>query len=98
MNRLTPELQRLITWAKAAPDAAPPQAPAGFASRVSARWFNAPPADPFMIWQKAIWASAWAAAAIIGLGLVLLNSQRTDTNSAYDVSPAYQVVSTELVP
>jgi hypothetical protein len=98
MNRLTPELQRLITWAKAAPEAAPPQAPPGFASRVSARWFNAPLPDLLMIWQKAVWASAWAAAAIIGLGLVLLNSQRSGANSPYDVSPAYQVVSTQLVP
>jgi hypothetical protein len=98
MNRLTPELQRLITWAKAAPEAAPPQTPGGFASRISARCFNAPTPDPLVIWQKAVWASAWAAAAVIVVGLVLLSSQRSGANSAYDLSPAYQVVSTQLVP
>lgn len=98
MNRLTPELHRLITWAKAAPQPEPPPAPAGFAARVSARWCRRAAPDLFLTWQRAVWASAWAAAAIIGLGLVLLSSQRLGSNSGYDLSPAYQVVSTELVP
>ena len=101
MNRLPPELQRLITWAKAAPAAPelePPPARPGFATRVSARWCQLGESDLLLTWQRAVWASAWAAAAIIGVGLVLLSSQRLGSNSGYDLSPAYQVVSTELVP
>jgi hypothetical protein len=98
MNRFIPELQRLIRWAKAAPAPEPSTARPGFAARVSACWCQMPVPDLLLTWQRAVWASAWAAVAIIGLGLVLLSSQRLETNSGYDLSPAYQVVSTELVP
>lgn len=98
MNRLPPELSRLLAWAQQAPKIAPPPVPPGFAARVARNWNRANVPDLVLIWQRAIWASAWAAAAVIGLGLVLLNSQKLGTNSPYDFSPAYQVVSTELVP
>jgi hypothetical protein len=54
--------------------------------------------DPLWLWQQAIWKTAWAAAAVIIAGLALLTVQKLDQKSPYDVSPAYQVVSTELVP
>lgn len=99
MSPLIPEFRRLVAWAKDAPKAAPQRPiPPGFASRVAARWCATSSPNLLMVWQEAIWASAWAAAAIIVLGLVLLNSERLGTTSAYDVSPAYQVVSTDLIP
>jgi hypothetical protein len=72
--------------------------PMGFATRVATRWCSTSPLNLFGVWQKAIWGSAWAAAAVIVLGLALITAQRLQANSTYDVSPAYQVVSTELVP
>lgn len=98
MNHLDPEIRRLLRWAKTAPPRARPVMPAGLAGRIVARWLSGPEPDPWLLWQRAVWASAWAAVAVIGIGLVLLNSQRLGTGSAYDFSPAYQVVSTELVP
>lgn len=97
MNPLSPELRRLIARAKTAPPWPVPPVPAGFAARVLAGCDNPGAADLLQTWSRAVWASAWAAVGIIGLGLVLLRSER-QMHSAYDLSPAYQVVSTELVP
>ncbi len=98
MNRLTPELRKLISWARNAPETALPVSPPGFSYRVAARWCSPGIPERFLHWQKAIWASGWAAAALIGFGLVLLSSQRMATDSAYDFSPAYQVIDMKLVP
>jgi hypothetical protein len=98
MNRLSPELEKLITWARRAPQVPPAAAPMGFAARVAANWGAPSPLNLFAIWQKAIWGSAWAAAAVIVLGIALLTAQKLEANSTYDVTPAFQVVSTELVP
>lgn len=98
MNRLTPELERLIVWARQAPELRPKAPPAGFAVRVARCWCAPSPNSLIGIWQEAIWGSAWAAAAVIVLGLALLGAQKLKTSSSYDVSPAFQLVSTELVP
>jgi len=98
MSRLSPDLQRLITWSRCAPQSPPSAAPLGFAARVASRWCSPSPVNLFGIWQRAIWGSAWAAAAVIVTGLALLAAQKMETNSTYDVSPAFQVVSTDLVP
>lgn len=98
MNRLSPELQRLITWARQAPVAQQRVISPGFASRVAAHWCAPPPLSLVGIWQKAVWGSAWAATAVIVVGLALITVQKLRTDSTYDLSPAYQVVATELVP
>jgi hypothetical protein len=98
MNGLDPELKRLMRLAKPPPEVPPVAAPIGFATRVATRWCSTSAFSLFGIWQKAIWGSALAAAAVIVLGLALITAQRLQTNSTYDVSPAYQVVSTELIP
>ncbi len=72
--------------------------PSGFAARTLARWNGAPSVNMFAIWQKAIWGSAWAATAVILLGLVVLTAQRLRPQTPYDFSPAYQVVATDFVP
>jgi hypothetical protein len=87
-----------MRWARHAPEALPPAIPSGFSARVTARWGKVPSINNFALWQKAIWGSAWAAAVVILLGIVLLTAQRLRTNSVYGFSPAYQVVSMELVP
>ena len=98
MNRLTPELKRIIHWARQAPRPPEPEPPLGFSRRVVQAWLTEAAQDPLWAWQCAVWRWAWAAAAVILLGLGLLTAQRSDHSSAYDVSPAYEVVSTQLVP
>jgi hypothetical protein len=98
MTRLNPELKKLINWARQAPAAEETPIPPWFAARVASHWCAAAPNGLFGTWQKAISGSAWAAAVVIVLGLALITVQKLQTNSTYDVSPAYQVVSTELVP
>jgi hypothetical protein len=98
MNQLSPELKKLLSWAKQAPREGPNDAPAGFATRVVAHWNSSPAFSLLGVWQKAIWRSAWAAAAVIILGLALITAQKRQASSGYDLSPAYQLVSTELIP
>ena len=98
MSRLSPELRRLIHWARQAPEAKQATIPPWFAARVATQWCAAGPMGPFGAWQRAIWGSAWAAAVVIVLGLAVITAQKLQTNSTYDVSPAYQVVSSELIP
>ncbi len=98
MNRIAPELKRLFGWARSAPPALPAQAPLGFSHRVVRLWLQAGPPEAFWLWQTAVVKSAWAAAAIILAGLALLTAQRAGQKSAYDFTPAYEVVSTQVVP
>lgn len=98
MNDLRPDLKRLMRWARQAPEQAPAAAPRGFSARVIANWHGNPVQPDFALWQTVIWRSAWAAAAVIILGLALLTGQQLRPASFYDVAPACQVVSAELVP
>jgi hypothetical protein len=98
MNPLDSELKTLIKWARKAPLLPPPPMPLGFAARIAARQDRTPPIDMLAIWQKAIWGSAGAAIIVIVLGLVVLSAEKLRTKSAYDFSPAYQVVATTIIP
>jgi len=98
MNRLNPELKRIMRWAQQAQPPPRTGAPFGFSQRVVRAWLSAEATDPLTIWQRAVWKSAWPAAGVILIGLALLTAQRLSSHSPYDVSPAYEVVSTELVP
>jgi hypothetical protein len=98
MTPLNPELKRLMRWAQQAPLPPTPAVPLGFSSRAIARSGSISALNSFALWQKAIWCSAWAAAAVILFGTVLLTAQKLRTSSPYDFSPAYQVVALELVP
>lgn len=98
MNRLSPELKRIMQWARQAQPHPLTGPPFGLSQRVVQAWLGAEATDPLTIWQQAVWKSAWPAAAVILIGLALLTAQRLSSRSPYDVSPAYEVVSTELVP
>jgi hypothetical protein len=98
MNDLNPELKKLLRWARQAPEQAPPNLPMGFSSRVVTHWTSMSLRAEFGFWQKAVWGSAFAAAALILIGLALLTVEQLRPASFYDVTPAYQVVSTEFVP
>jgi hypothetical protein len=98
MNRLDPELKKLMRWARQAPEPTPAPMPFRFSSRVAECWNSIQPVSEFLVWQKAIWGSAWAAMAVILLGMTMLGFQKLRTSSPYDFSPAYQAVSLKFVP
>jgi hypothetical protein len=72
--------------------------PRGFSGRTVARWSDVPSINMFAIWQKAIWGSAWAAAAVILSGLVVITAEHLRAQSPYDFSPAVQAVAADFVP
>jgi hypothetical protein len=98
MNHLTPELKRLMRWAREAPQGPQADAPLGFSAHVVAQWNEEPSVSMFTVWQKAIWGSAWAATVVILLGVALLTTERIRSDSPYGFSSAYQMVATEFVP
>jgi hypothetical protein len=96
MNSLPPDLKRLMEWSQKADPTAPTPMPPGFATRVLARrndGINA--VNGLGIWQRILWAWAWAAVVVILAGGVVLASQR---GSPFDLNAAYQVVSIQFVP
>ena len=98
MNQLNSELKRLLRWSRQAGSIPPAPAPFGFSQQVVRRWGRSPANDSFIMWQRAISGLVWPAAVVVLLGMTILMIQRFATNSSYDLSPAYQLVSMELVP
>jgi len=98
MNRLKPELQKLVNWARQAPPRFPPTMPEGFDRLVVRDWLAESATDFVALWQTIVWKSAWAAIAVILLGLAMLSAEKRGSPSPYDLSPAYEVVSTQFVP
>ena len=98
MNKMDPELKRLLRCARQAPTLPPEQCPWSFAERVVQRWGAFRVQDHLGMWQRVVLGSVWPAAAVLLLGLGILALQRYQANSSYDLSPAYQVVSVDLIP
>jgi hypothetical protein len=98
MNQLNPELKRLLRWARDSAPVSAEEAPLGFSRKVVRQWCLSPARDSFGMWQRAISKLIWPATAIVVLGLTLLMIERFAQNSSYDLSPAYQVVSMEIIP
>jgi hypothetical protein len=98
MNRLSSDLKGLMRWARRAPAPLPPPASFPFSQRVARAWTSQALPDPLTLWQNAVWRSALAATAVILLGLALLAVQHSTPASPYDFSPAYEIVSSDLIP
>jgi len=98
MNEMDPELKRLLRLSRQAPALPPEQCPWGFADRVVQRWCAFRVQDNLGIWQRVVLGSVWPAAAVLLLGLGILALQYYHANSSYDLSPAYKVVSVDLIP
>jgi hypothetical protein len=98
MSQLDPELKRLLQWSRQAPriesTAVPP---AGFSDTLVRDWRRHSEAAAPLLWERTIWQSAWAAAALLVAGLALLAAEQLRTGSTYEFSPPYPLVS-EFVP
>jgi len=75
MNRLHPDLKRLMAWSSRSLPPEPDEAPLGFAGRVVAAWNSAHTPSLFAQLQRLAWSSAWASAPVILCGAVFLVSQ-----------------------
>ena len=77
MSRLDPNLKRLMTWARRAeqPEAAPAEAPFGFATRVVAGWKPAPPRSLWSELTQIARLTGAVALVVIVCGFVILVGQ-----------------------
>jgi hypothetical protein len=98
MNRLDPNLKRLMQWSRLAPSNLPKEAPFGFANRVLANVPRANEDATTLILEKVLKTSIWISCSIILLGCIFLTSQVRQSRNAFDFSPAYQVVARRLAP
>ena|SRR2546425_9703907 len=97
MNRLDPDLKRLMRWARQAPPRAE-QAPFGFASRVVANSGAQPALPAILTLQRWVGLSAWFSAAVILCGGIFFASQIRDSASVFNFAPAYQFVARSIAP
>lgn len=98
MSELNPELKRLMRCARQAPGPEPGPAPPVFCARVLARLGHDEHSSEPEFWQRAVWGSAWAAAALIVAELALLSIQQVRPSSFYHLPAPYQIVSAEFIP
>jgi hypothetical protein len=99
MNQLNPELKRLLRWARQSPVLPPEEVSQGFSQRVVRQhWSSGPVHDSPGMWQRVILGSVWPATAILLLGLAILMLQKFNNHDSYELLPAYEVVSAELIP
>jgi hypothetical protein len=75
MNRLHPDLKRLMIWSSRSLPPETDGAPFGFAARVVAAWNPARTPSLLAQLQQLAWSSAWASAPVILCGAVFLASQ-----------------------
>ena len=97
MNRLDPDLKRLMRWARQAPPRGE-QAPFGFATRVVASSGAQPGLPAILTLQRLVGVSAWFSAAIILCGGIFFASQIQDSASVFDFAPAYQFIARSIAP
>ena len=102
MNRLHPELKRLMKWAQPAAqpsaESAPADAPLGFSGRVVARWSDDHTPSPLVAWQRAIWFASWIAAGLIVGGAAWFMVDQQPVSTAHDFVTVYQVFARSIVP
>ena len=98
MNRLDPDLKRLMKWAQHAPESASSEAPFGFSTRVVARWQPRESASLLAAWQRAVTFAGWISGLIIVAGVAFFLTQREPANTADNFVAAYQVLAKSITP
>ena len=93
MNRLDPELKRLLKWAS---PVLPEEAPFGFSGRVLAS--RKPPQAPtvFEELQSSAWGLSCVALVLILCGTLVFASQRSAPPAAEEVSSALSFLASNL--
>ncbi|HEV2391672.1 MAG TPA: hypothetical protein VG146_04825 [Verrucomicrobiae bacterium] len=96
MNRMDPELKRLLKWARRASPVLPEQAPFGFSGRVLAS--RKPPQAPtvFEELQSSAWGLSCAALVLILCGTLVFVSQRSAPSPAEPFSSALSFLVSNL--
>jgi len=75
MNRLHPDLKRLMAWSSRSLPPEPDGAPFGFAGRVVAAWNPDKTPSLFTEFQRVAWSAAWVSVPVILCGVVFLAGQ-----------------------
>lgn len=96
MNRLDPDLKRLMNWSGRALRGQPEEAPFGFASRVAAAWTPAQAPTLLLELQKIAWTSASVSAAVMLCGVLVLASQAHAPEPAAAFSSALRFLANSL--
>jgi hypothetical protein len=98
MSQLDPELKRLIQWSRAADEESPGEAPFGVAGRIVSRWQESvAPTEPAW-WPRLRLATAWLSVGILITGGAFWASRLNGSTSAYDFTPAYQMIAQNIAP
>lgn len=97
MNRLDPELKRLIRWG-CATDESPVEPSFGFSGRVVAAWRAVQPVASLSTLQGLAFPVAFAAAVVILSGGLYLFHQAHALQPAADLSSAAQFLASNLTP
>ncbi len=99
MNRLDPDLKRLMIWSRhAPPPASPDDAPLGFSSRVVAGWHLESPIAPILDLQRYVAIAAWASALVILCGVLFFVNQTRAPKLAVDFTSAAQFLARYVAP
>ena len=98
MSQLDPELRRLIRWSGAAREQLPEEAPFGVAARMAGHLRkNVAPDEPAW-WPRLQLVAAWLSVAILVAGGTIWATRLHATASAYDFTPAYQLIAQNIAP
>jgi hypothetical protein len=98
MNKLNPELKRLIQRARQGSTSAPEEAPFGFAARVVASRRRVQNTTFFQELQHTAWAITVVSLAIITLWGLVLVTQRTASAPAPELPSALSFLASNLNP
>ena len=98
MNRLDPDLKRLMKWAQRAPETASSEAPFGFSTRVVARWQPEDSLTLLAAWQRAVTFAGWVSGLLIVAGVAFFLTQQQPVSTADNFVTAYQALAKSIVP
>ena len=100
MNRLDPNLKRLMTWSRRAAPAPreSEEAPFGFATRVVASWNPARTGSLLSELKQVAWTSGCVAIVVILCGLIVLAGQAHAPEPATGIPSALSFLASNLTP